>query len=518
MVDEGLPKDGFAVPLRLHNVLLALAGRLDDSALSEARELVARSHLDDAAELAVGALIAGRIMVRPSEQRELALVLEMSRSDAALADQLTVGESVPGYTHRFSRDNDPDAGIAEALDRTLQVLPDVRSVHAVWRNTPAGSVPGPLPQRVVLIEIGPEAHPPAVAFRVDDALRRSGIRAVVEVTGPSAERTDYHEAALATATPAWLASGQGAGDTGGRKSRSRSSRKITAGAARARSESESESARHASHDAYTAPERFEQQERFEQPRQEEQYEQYEQYERFQSPRQEEHERFQSSRQDEPVQPIEQRWSEPPAVAPHDPAEFPEAGDEQANAAAPVVEAGQPAASSSTDPAVEVSATDVPAVEAAPADLASEAPAVEAQVVEAQVVEAQVTEEPWPEPRVEPSSRAEKPEKSDKSEKPSFSADELAELENRVAETTEMSPEEVAQLRAAIAEDYEKGREIAGLSASMVELPELALDDPQLSERDRQLLRELHAELAERERAEATRTNGAELPWGEGSKG
>ncbi|MEY7973222.1 hypothetical protein AB8O38_14610 [Saccharomonospora xinjiangensis] len=499
MVDEGLPKDGFAVPLRLHNVLLALAGRLDDSALSEARELVARSHLDDAAELAVGALIAGRIMVRPSEQRELALVLEMSRSDAALADQLTVGESVPGYTHRFSRDNDPDAGIAEALDRTLQVLPDVRSVHAVWRNTPAGSVPGPLPQRVVLIEIGPEAHPPAVAFRVDDALRRSGIRAVVEVTGPSAERTDYHEAALATATPAWLASGQG-GDAGGRKSRSRSYRKITAGAARARSESES--ARHASHDTYTAHERFDQHERFEQPRQEEQYE-----------------RFQSSRREEPVQPIEQRWSESPAPAPHDPVDFPEAGDEQeqANTEAPVVEAEQPAASASTDPVVEVPATDAPAVEAAPADMAPEAPAVEAQVidaqvVDAQVVEAQVVEAPWPESRVEPSSRVEKP------EKPSFSADELAELENRVAETTEMSPEEVAQLRAAIAEDSERGREIAGLSSSMVELPELDLDDPQLSERDRQLLRELHAELAERERAEATRTNGAELPWGEGSKG
>ncbi len=103
---------------------------------------------------------------------------------------------------------------------------------------------------------------------------------------------------------------------------------------------------------------------------------------------------------------------------------------------------------------------------------------------------------------------------EEAEKPSFSAEELAELENRVAETTEMSPEEVAQLRAAIAEDSEKGREIAGLSASMVELPELDLDDPQLSERDRQLLRELHAELAERERAEAARANGAERSWGD----
>src|SRR5690606_117330 len=175
--------DGFGVPLRLYNVLLGLAGRLDDSALSEARELVARSHLDDAAELTVGSLNAGRIPVRPSEQRELAQLLEMTRSEPALADQLTVVDDIAAAEHRFSRENEPDAGIGEALDRVLRVLPDLRSVHAVWRNTPAGSVPGPLPQRVVLVDIGPEAHPPAVAFRVADALRKAGIAAVVEVTG-----------------------------------------------------------------------------------------------------------------------------------------------------------------------------------------------------------------------------------------------------------------------------------------------------------------------------------------------
>ncbi|EHR63558.1 hypothetical protein [Saccharomonospora cyanea] len=426
MVDESLPRDGFAVPLRLHNVLLALAGRLDDSALSDARELVARSHLDDAAELAVGALIAGRIMVRPSEQRELALVLEMSRSDAALADQLTVGESVSDHAHRFSRDNDPDAGISEALDRTLQVLPDVRTVHAVWRNTPAGSVPGPLPQRVVLIEIGPEAHPPAVAFRVDDALRRSGIRAVVEVTGPSAERTDYHEAALASATPVWLASGQASGDAGGSGSRSRSPRKITAGAARARAEA----TRRPSH-AVVEP------------------------------------------------------------------------------SVPMVEPSVPAQPEQHHTPPEPPAEEVPqAREESPQPVGVPEPQA-ADEVRPEPVDAR------PEPAdVRPEPVEELPTPREEAEKPSFSAEELAELENRVAETTEMSPEEVAQLRAAIAEDSEKGREIAGLSASMVELPELDLDDPQLSERDRQLLRELHAELAERERAEAARANGAERSWGD----
>lgn len=92
-------------------------------------------------------------------------------------------------------------------------------------------------------------------------------------------------------------------------------------------------------------------------------------------------------------------------------------------------------------------------------------------------------------------------------------------EDRAEATTELTKEEVAQLRAAIAEDPEKGRQIAGMSRrgdGVVELPELDLDDPQLSERDRQLLRELHAELAERERAEAAKSqrNGSEQRWTE----
>ncbi|PRX44768.1 hypothetical protein B0I33_111284 [Prauserella shujinwangii] len=372
-VHDGLPKDGFAVPLRLHNVLLAMAGRLDDTALTESRELVARSHLDDSIELAAGALIAGRIMVRPAEQREIALVLEMSRSDATLADQLTVGDAVPGYTHRFSSENEPERGVAEALDRTLQVLPDLRSVHAVWRNTPAGSVPGPLPQRVVLVEIGPEGHPPAVAFRVDTALRRAGIRAVVEVTGPGAERTDYHEAALAAATPVWLASAQPDGGAGGG---SHALRAVSG-----------------------------------------------------------------------------------SSAPHAVAELPSAGAHAVR----------------EDPAEPVP-------------------------------------EPVPEPRPETVAEA-APE---------------ADHEDRTASTTEMTGDEVAQLRAALAEDPEKGRMIAGATSirsdDIVELPELDLDDPQLSERDRQLLRELHAELAERERAEAARsrmngvTRGGDQRWSDGFAG
>ncbi|MFB9691304.1 hypothetical protein [Amycolatopsis plumensis] len=364
-VHDGPPMDGFSVPLRLHNLLLALAGRIDDSALTEARELIARAHIDEAVELTTGTLIAGRIPVSSAEQRELALVLEMSRSDATLANDLLVDETEPVNTHRFSGDNAPEFGIAEALDRTLQVLPDVRSVHAVWRNTPAGSVPGALPQRVVLVELGPEGNPPAVAFRVDTALRRAGIHSVVEVSGPGVAHSEYHQAASAAASPAWV--------TGSTTSSS------------------------------------------------------------------------SSYRSEPVKP-------PAPVTPE-----------------PVAESGSRHSMRSS------STTTAPPEPVAP------------------VV-----------PIVSPPA-AEPPRK--------------ARSETRAERTADLTPAEVAQLRQALAEDPEKGREIAAGKPSMhevVELPALDLDDPSLSERDRALLRELHAELAERERAEAAkmRLNGASRSGGD----
>ncbi|MFJ9781659.1 hypothetical protein ACIRSS_18880 [Amycolatopsis sp. NPDC101161] len=374
-VHDGPPMDGFSVPLRLHNLLLALAGRIDDSALTEARELIARAHIDEAVELTTGTLIAGRIPVSSAEQRELALVLEMSRSDATLANDLLVDEAEPINAHRFTGENSPEFGIAEALDRTLQVLPDVRSVHAVWRNTPAGSVPGALPQRVVLVELGPEGNPPAVAFRVDTALRRAGIHSVVEVSGPGVAHSEYHQAAAAAASPAWV--------TGNTTS---------------------------SASAY--------------------------------------------RPSEPVK--------PPAVV----------------KAEPVAES-----SGSRHSIRSSTATTTPPEPVAP-------------------VVPIVSPPPAPEPPRQ--SRADR--SSDRTE-------------TRAERTADLTPAEVAQLRQALAEDPEKGREIAAGKPSMhevVELPALDLDDPSLSERDRALLRELHAELAERERAEAAkmRLNGASRSGGD----
>lgn len=194
-----------ALPLRLHDVLLGLAGRLDDSALGQARRLAARARASEAAELVAGSLVAGRIPVRATEQRELAEVLAAAGAEGWFAEQLRVDDRLveDGIVHRFSGGPTAADGIAAALETVLHRLPDVRSVHAGWRNTVAGSVPGPMPQRLVLAEVGPAGSALATAYRMDVALRRAGISAAVEVTSTSGRRGDYHAQALAAADPVW---------------------------------------------------------------------------------------------------------------------------------------------------------------------------------------------------------------------------------------------------------------------------------------------------------------------------
>ncbi|GAA1200497.1 hypothetical protein [Prauserella alba] len=451
MVDlrPGGDQDGFGVPLRLYNVLLALAGRLDDSALSEARELVARSNLDDATELTVGSLVAGRLPVRPAEQRELASLLELTRSDPTLADQLTVVDDIAATEHRFSREDDPDAGVGDALDRVLRVLPDLRSVHAVWRNTAAGSVPGPLPQRVVLVDIGPDAHPPAVAFRVGDALRKAGIRAVVEVTGPGSERTAYHEAALSSGVPVWLA---------GPDAVARDS---------ARAESVRAEPAHAEPaPAPTGPASVP-------PPPEPQ-----------------------TREPRNPEPSRAAPGNPPAVA--------------AVSETPVSDGPVPTES----PVREQAAT--PAPEPAPAARGWTAEPPRSARSSGEQGRGRRSRNPARVPAEPPETAGgELPrggEGGQVVEFPQPAHD--VEQDNRSAQTTEMSREEVAQLRAAIAEDREKGQALASAdldSDQLARIPDLNLDDPQLTDRDRELLRELHAELAERERAEAQRQRAGGTP-------
>ncbi|AHH93673.1 hypothetical protein GCM10010174_24200 [Kutzneria viridogrisea] len=186
---------------RLHDFLLRMAGRVDDDALTSARELVAIAELDRAAELLIGCLIAGGVPVNPEEHKYLRGLLEETRSEPALADRLKVRDTWYTQPHRFSSEPDPAAGVAEALRPVTGFLLGLRSVQCVWRITPAGATPGAVPQRVVVVEIGPEGYAPATAYRIGQALDSAGLRAVVEVLRPGVEASDYHVTAATVANP-----------------------------------------------------------------------------------------------------------------------------------------------------------------------------------------------------------------------------------------------------------------------------------------------------------------------------
>ncbi|WP_112262551.1 hypothetical protein [Lentzea terrae] len=196
-----MTNDGVGLPVRLHDLLLSMAGRVDDDALSQAREFLAVGELDRAVELLVGCLLAGSIPVLPDERAAITWALHEVRSDASLTDRLPVVEVLPFVRHRFTAESDPTADLAGILTRAVSVLPDVRSVRCVWRSSPAGSTPGPLPQRLVLVDIGPQGFAPATAYRVDAVLRKAGVRAAVEVLTVGTQLSDYHASAVTASRP-----------------------------------------------------------------------------------------------------------------------------------------------------------------------------------------------------------------------------------------------------------------------------------------------------------------------------
>ncbi|MDX8143830.1 hypothetical protein SK854_17015 [Lentzea sp. BCCO 10_0061] len=191
-----MTNDGVGLPVRLHDLLLSMAGRVDDAALSQAREFLAVGELDRSIELLLGTLLAGGIPVLPDERAAITWILHEVRSDAALTDRLPVVEMLPFIRHRFTSETDPASDIAGDLARAVSVLPDIRSVRCVWRSSPTGSTPGPLPQRVVLVDIGPQGFAPATAYRVDSVLRKAGVRAAVEVLTTGVQLSDYHASAV----------------------------------------------------------------------------------------------------------------------------------------------------------------------------------------------------------------------------------------------------------------------------------------------------------------------------------
>ena len=189
-------------------MLLSLAGRIDDDALSSVRELVAVEDDAAAAELLGGCLLAAGAGVTAREHAVLGRWFAASRVDPELVDVLPRDpEADRREEHRFTPDppasarapgSSRDAG--EAVARAAARLPGVQRVRQCWRTTPAGSAPGPVPHRVVLVETHSADDCEHVAHHVAHAARELGAVSV-EVFAAGAELPAYHRAAVRVARP-----------------------------------------------------------------------------------------------------------------------------------------------------------------------------------------------------------------------------------------------------------------------------------------------------------------------------
>ncbi|GEL18425.1 hypothetical protein [Pseudonocardia asaccharolytica] len=194
--------------LTMHELLLALAGRVDDDLLAQSRELVAIGEDTQALELLAATLVADRTAL-PSQVRETVVALGQSLRIGLDAErELVPARREGGTTHRF----DADAGGPAAAARIGTVLagaahrPPGCRTWLTWRITPAGSAPGPLPYPVILVEIAAEAAfeehlADVMAYRFAATLDRAGTAASVEVFVAGTALPSYHAAALKSARP-----------------------------------------------------------------------------------------------------------------------------------------------------------------------------------------------------------------------------------------------------------------------------------------------------------------------------
>ena len=184
-----------------HDLLLDMAGRVDDDLLAWARELAAVGETQHALEL-IGATLAADRTGLPGPTR--AALVEAARSvrteldaDRALAAPVAADGRTP---HRFDAAPTP-AVLAAVRALPARLLVGCR-VQLANRVTPAGSAPGPLPHPVVLVEVSLGArNRDVLAYQLADALDRAGVRASVEVISTEQQLPAYHVEALRCARP-----------------------------------------------------------------------------------------------------------------------------------------------------------------------------------------------------------------------------------------------------------------------------------------------------------------------------
>jgi hypothetical protein len=183
----------------VHELLLALAGRLDDDLLAWARELVAVGEEGQAVELATAALAAERVALPPALRAAAVAAARAAHTDLNVERELAPAVSDDANGHRF------DAAVAPAdrVAAVLAALPARRlagcTFHLTWRLTPAGTAPGPVPRALLLVEAGPDRSADVLAYLLATELDRAGLPTSVEVFTTGAVLPAYHVAALRSA-------------------------------------------------------------------------------------------------------------------------------------------------------------------------------------------------------------------------------------------------------------------------------------------------------------------------------
>jgi hypothetical protein len=193
--------DETTAPGSPHDLLLRLAGRVDDDLLADARELVAVGEDGHALELVTAALAADGAALPPSVRAELVSAAHAARIDLDAETALAPAAS-DAAAHRFSAQASDDESVAGVVRQLPHRLVDGVRLRLAWRMTPAGSAPGPLPHPVLLVETREGGRPGEVlAYQIAAALSRSGVHAAVEVLTSGKPMPAYHAAALRDSTP-----------------------------------------------------------------------------------------------------------------------------------------------------------------------------------------------------------------------------------------------------------------------------------------------------------------------------
>lgn len=179
-----------------HDLLLAVAGQVDDDLLAWARELVAVGENTRAIALVTAGVSADRTALPAPLRAVLVAAARTARTDLD-ADAALPPAADTALGHRFAAaPSGGDERVAAAVGALPARLLDAAEVLLAWRLTPAGSAPGPLPHPVVLVDLQPGGRPADVlAYQLSVALDRSGVVAAVEVLTSGNPLSEYHAAA-----------------------------------------------------------------------------------------------------------------------------------------------------------------------------------------------------------------------------------------------------------------------------------------------------------------------------------